>query len=127
MDYELAKELKDAGFPLNEKRKLLGKYDKAYAPNSPDGVLNPDYEIVPTLEELIEACGFGFAALHRADDIASVPQVYPPTSDPRPFSFIARGRKSSDLSTFSTPMCKTPTEAAARLWLALNRTVSSIS
>jgi hypothetical protein len=94
MDYALVKELKDAGFTLNEKRKLLGKYDKAYAPNSPDGMLNADYELVPTLEELIEAIP---------------PFVFQLSRDGNR-TWRANGKEGS-----------TPTEAVARFWLELNK------
>lgn len=88
MNYELAKELKDAGF-------------------RPDIYL---YEVTrevgnaPTLEELIEACGDQFYSLVFALD-----------NDWRAFS------EKDQWNTVATADGKTPTEAVARLWLALNK------
>lgn len=53
MNYELAKKLKDAGFPQTD--------DEQRTANHPDGV--SDWAYCPTLEELIEACGNTFDAL----------------------------------------------------------------
>ena len=50
MNYELAKQLKDAGFP----QLTFGRWGADAAD--------------PDLEELIEACGNGFIAIVRADD-----------------------------------------------------------
>jgi hypothetical protein len=49
MDYELAKQLKEAGYPI--KKQLITRYNRDIA--------------APTLEELIEACGDRFGALIR--------------------------------------------------------------
>ena len=61
MDYELAKQLKDAGFPLlviedadNSHRDWFAFENIFYA--------------IPTLEGLIEACGANFYALIRNDE-----------------------------------------------------------
>ena len=58
MNYELAKELKDAGFP--QLRPV------EHAPNSDE----PLY--IPTLEELIDACGEGFFMLIRRESKGDV-------------------------------------------------------
>lgn len=94
MNYELAKELKDAGFKYKtithdeNKRKL------------------------PTLSELIEACGDGLHSIRRGqwkgrgnwmasrDDVDEVGNSFP--VEP-----VGTG--------------KTPEEAVAKLWLALNK------
>lgn len=114
MDYQLAKELKDAGFPQNPQR-------HSERPDSwihPDGDIadwvgasggNPDDECyLPTLEELIEAC----------------PQIH----DGCAFDMIViEGEwiawyEAPNREIKKTPegLGKTPTEAVARLWLALN-------
>lgn len=96
MNYELAKELKDAGFPQ-------GMGDYLYAPDVKEWGAN-DMAQSPTLSELIEACGpdneftlwkqpSGWQAIngHYGDDAT------------------AEGSGS------------TPEEAVAWLWLALNK------
>ena len=80
MTYELAKELKDAGFPMPYKDQVGG--------------------FRPTLEELIEACGHsGNVSLHL--DL---------------FGEHCVARKGNHSGVGSTP-----TEAVARLWIALNK------
>lgn len=98
MEYKLAKELKDAGFPQDSGNPqvhtaLCGNFD------------NPDPEcrsenrgVAPTLEELIEACGDGFKALEK-DSVA-------------PWYALGITVRGKGL---------TPTEAVANLWLALNK------
>ncbi len=97
MNYELAKQLKDAGFPQN------GNGEPQYFK---DGVRDRTefghrYErlYIPTLEELIEACGDGFNGLHKAGT-AWLASTLKGTGE-----FDGAG--------------ETPTEAVARLWLAL--------
>lgn len=112
MNYELAKELKEAGFP----QKGLGRWV-----DDTNGIWSdrPDYDskfafaYFPSLEELIEACGEAFNDLQR------------PTSD-------TAERKWYALATAPTKPWphgegETPTEAVARLWLALNATNSNQS
>jgi hypothetical protein len=95
MNYELAKELKDAGFP--QKSMTIG-FPEEYGPG---GVY------LPSLEELIEACGDGIVAVQKDgpgkwDAVDEWEEYYPPE--------VKKGASGS-----------TPTEAAARLWLALNK------
>ena len=56
MDYELAKSLMDAEFPQIGKGSLIGSLDKLVWRSG-------DRVYVPTLEELIEACGENFVSL----------------------------------------------------------------
>lgn len=100
MKYELAKELKDAGFPQ------LG--DGGYAvDNDYHDKHRPDcgcMVYIPTLEELIEACGKPFMSLYRNDD----------GSGWTAFKF---GDRIFDGNLIEGD---TPTEAVTRLWLTLN-------
>lgn len=100
MTYELAKELKDAGFPKSES--WIDNGSSFWIDN---GELCWE---VPTLSELIEACGDGFVILERyssAEYGCMEPiQVY---DGGNPLEEITHG--------------KTPEEAVARLWLALNK------
>jgi hypothetical protein len=95
MDFELAKRLKDAGFPIREETRvgfkafLIEEEEKWYQ--------------YPTLSELIEACGskfileVGFTASGEKGWIAHE-------------GFWGKEARGS-----------TPEEAVARLWLALNK------
>lgn len=97
LSYELAKELKDAGFPQHP----AGEFDThdCGCPNI--------YYCSPTLSELIEACGFPLylhanvnGHWYAKNGLAS--------------NAIEGGNKYGD--GFATPE-----EAVARLWLALNK------
>ena len=89
MEYELAKCLMDAGFPQIGKGRLIGSPNKLVWRSS-------DRVYVPTLEELIEACGMNFGSLDKRHD-----------------GWLASANY--DQCCFA----ETPVEAVARLWLAL--------
>lgn len=89
--YELAKELKDAGFPQN----ILGKVD--------DWVVR-----MPSLFELIESCGDNFDYLERGTQGGWYAYHE---------NFGATEEESCDDSGHGS----SPEEAVARLWLALNK------
>ncbi len=95
MNYELAKKLKGEGFPH--------KYIIAEL-----GSERTDSRYFPTLSELIEACGGGFAKVER-------------------IPWVDRGSRSWSASC-SVMECEdifaegeTPEEAVANLWLKLNK------
>ena len=90
MTYELASQLRDAGFPQIGKGGHLGPPDKLVWRAS-------DRVYCPTLSELIAACTT-FCSLYRRGDDWCADGLDQPEQ---------RG--------------KTPEEAVARLWLALNR------
>ena len=105
MTYELAKELKDAGFPqpaLDFKGEFLfSEYGEpldtqAYA---------------PILSELIEACGTNFGGLVRLSD--GTWNAATPVVD----TGMSYGNPSTEVEG------STPEDAVARLWLALNEQV----
>jgi hypothetical protein len=98
MDYELAKELKDAGFP-QEKCSSLIYQGKSEAIGC------------PTLEELIEKCGDGFAQLHRR----WVNGTY--------HAFGGEYLVGPSKWQFELMDYPTADEAVARLWLTLNKKV----
>ena len=105
MNYELAKQLKDAGFPqggqwekwlCNCAISKTRQYSKVHDWNT-EHCPPKEAIYVPTLEELIEACGVGTQLhYHSARSTAMSSQV---------------------IGMFHE---RTPTEAVARLWLALN-------
>jgi hypothetical protein len=99
MNYALAKELEEAGFPQGGKGCWLLPPDNLVARR-----IDRVYE--PTLEELIEAIGPGFFSIElhgRADNEMSGPWV------------AKTHTRHQDGST--------PTEALAHLWLILNKKV----
>jgi hypothetical protein len=95
MTYELAKQLKDAGFPQVMHYKAMGEHD---------GFLERDVTIDnhliadPTLTELIDACGKNFSGVGKTVS----------------GEFWAEG-EGDDVSV----VAPTPEEAVAKLWLAL--------
>ncbi len=110
MNYELAKELKDAGFKQgsatgdhHDGGGWIDEENRYYHHETGD----PEC-YAPTLSELIEACGEGF-------DCLSGP-IHDLMSGSLPTIWIAEG----DNDTYSGE-CATPEEAVARLWLALNK------
>lgn len=100
MNYELAKKLKDAGFPL---RRHYEDQECCESHMEIDGV---DY-IIPDLPELIEACGEADVfELHRENN-----------------KWGAYVMDSNGKHSFKTRCCgegTTPEEAVANLWLALH-------
>jgi hypothetical protein len=107
ISYELARELKDAGFL----QAGLGEVAYVETAGDPAASNNPDYwQTVPryyvsTLEELVEACG---------------KPMWLEAYDVDEFLWMAGRGKGGN-----TPLGRgaTPNEAVARLWLALNKTV----
>lgn len=98
MNYELAKELKDAGFPQKGGLFKGRMYDDAG-----DFVQPENRQYIPTLEELIEACGnhakfiLSYLRAHKNWRAAIVDET------------ITKGHGENAL------------EAVARLWLAINK------
>ena len=112
MNYELAKELKDAGFPQEQGAKKYRGYQdrkevilwlKDIRPDinekgEPTGI---EWIVIPTLSELIEACGEGFKKLERLGKN----------------QWRVWGIKNSVLFIDH----KTPLITVAKLWLELNK------
>ncbi len=117
MNYELARELKDAGWPqwLRESVRTCFYYNEfGTLMFWPWGDQEPDlseYTRSPDLSELIEACGirFQYLSLHPAPDSLSM-------------VWEARANWNMQLKPLDSKG-KTPEEAVARLWLALNKTI----
>jgi hypothetical protein len=95
MNYELCKELKEAGFPQEEE---YGHYE--FENGNIPSYTGPGIVYFPTLSELIEACGIYFDALTREGN---------GTNDWFAFDHLGASTRG-----------KTPEEAVARLWLSLN-------
>ena|SRR5271155_4165582 len=113
INYELAKELKDAGFPQKTRFGSFYYHETTTEFATPKVDLwlenlstlkQPSCDVLsPNLEELIEACGKDFIALSMSDD------------DSGDWCAMGTGYNLGDIEG------STPTEAVARLWLALNK------
>lgn len=105
MKYELAKQLKEAGFP---KETFFITYPNEKYPNQ------KGQRGTPTLEELIEACGEKDFHIHLIQNhtsaIADLENIYWSA-----LKIPARGDKKVEIQA----MGDTPTEAVAKLWLKL--------
>lgn len=104
MKYELAKQLKESGFPQKPKGFCVFwdvKYERfGYLNAGEETRINEEYYIkFPSLSELIEACGDGFLSLSRHANIWQT-------------NFV-NGMGGETAGT-------TPEEAVANLWLALH-------
>jgi hypothetical protein len=103
MEYSLAKELRDAGYW--DERSFYAAKEKVWNESK------TDFEWVPVLDHLIEACGDGFGGLIRLRDgtwNAATPVITSEVGYHNPQTECVGS---------------TPTEAVARLWLALNKKV----
>jgi hypothetical protein len=94
ISFELARKLKDAGFPQSE---LARAQEQA----------GYDYVSMPTLATLIETCGEGFGALGREADW-----------------WVACEYVSEHGTWENAHEGETPEDAVARLWLSLNETAA---
>lgn len=98
--YELAKELKDAGYPQSTENEYAwrdGKHCIEYSEATYNETITDPY-----LHELIEACNAEFTTLFRRND----------------GTWLANGSRGSN---FTDLKGSTPEESVARLWLALNK------
>ena len=117
MNYKLAKQLKDAGF---QQEKVGGYYltDMGITPHSPNQLKDPDKAVyIPTLSELIEACGEGFVKLENEDALIN-------EEDLKATGWYAMGFKRTDVGKeglgYRHGTGSTPEIAVAKLYLKLN-------
>ncbi len=122
MDYELAKQLKDAGFPRkgNDSNWICEHANPAINCSQMDicdSIYNP-----PTLFELIEACGDRFKCLIQDDLFAEVPKL------PNPKVMFHAEMWQRDKTIWMNTMFEgsTPEIAVAKLWLELNKNNSVV-
>ena len=106
MNYELARELKAAGFPQTRPVYLSGR------------IPNEVFVSYPTLEELIEACGDEILGLNRTHDDSGEPNGW--VADTHTCSCDC-GKDNCLNFKWEHESGATPTEAVARLWLAINK------
>ena len=100
MNYELAKELKDAGFPMPNRVRFdaLGMVD----------LRGKDEVFIPTLEELIEACGNRLNQISNLQYEESGKKVY------KGRGWVVSGDGKMVIADIFE-------EAVANLWLELNK------
>jgi hypothetical protein len=117
MNYDLAKELKAAGFP--NIKDLQHREGREFIPSdgsvpvySLGDAANVDNWFVPTLEELIGACG------ERFQDLCLL-------GEGGQFQWYCSITKGSD-GEYVRYYGGTPTEAVSRLWLALDKNAKSL-
>jgi hypothetical protein len=103
MNYALAKELKDAGFPESDAGRTR-HHPECDIDRPQKDCLGYGYQ--PTLSELIEACGEQFERLERDTE----------STEPNGVYWTAYAH-SQDHGEFGS----TPEEAVVRLWLALKK------
>lgn len=114
--YELAKQLKDAGFPQGNNM-TLDRYMKSDGDIADVVYLMGEHfaeekttVYIPTLSELIEACG---------DDFLKVEKM---TSDSWWATCTNKfNERNKNIRGSGSMIGKTPEEAAANLWLVLNK------
>ena len=104
MNYELAKQLKDARFDVEHNTEIYTYVDKKDNPCQ----LRLDAARIPTLSELIEACGEGFEYLNRVHGGGWVAG----TMDTK---------RKGTMGDSNYESGETPEEAVARLWLTFNK------
>lgn len=115
--YDTAKKLKDAGFPQNgesgQYSLIVGKINpNCLIPGDVFGVSNENSCYVPSLEELIEACGHKFKGISKHFKKAIDPvNVWEAKARLRPGVFVKYWGS-------------TPSEAVANLWLGMQVTKS---
>lgn len=103
MNYELAKRLKDAGFP----EIVIQDNPAGTAPLSIEtGPYRPSISMLPSLSTLIEACGENFVSLNRNEEFST---------------WEAYGKYQHWNNDIEYEGGQTPEEAVANLWLALNK------
>lgn len=125
MNYELAKKLKDAGFEQKDGfsfgihlNPFSGKEESIEKCDSKNTTIDYDsWVYIPTLEELIEACGEDFDSL----------DYYPKNKTEHKWvAFSSIDEKTcekcgSPLGNYKQAPGKNSSEAVAKLWLKLNK------
>lgn len=105
MNYELAKELKDAGFPQEcHGYKIFSSENLPYYPN---------------LSELIEACGYKLRAIQREDYEDELYDIETPNE--KKWCAVKEWYEFYPPAVEIGEYGSTPEEAVARLWLTLNK------
>lgn len=119
MDYELVKQLKDAGFPQYLTKDSFIYIDGVEIIHNTDlgtvTVENPELVKVPSLSELIEACGDEFDTLYKG---RSASFSYPEQDGKW---YCNASHNEANYSIYGGIEGLSPEEAVAHLWLELNK------
>jgi len=131
MKYEIAKQLKDAGYYKGREFQWRGNEKLKKFPNKPYQAEGQDAVYAPTLSELIEACGEEFESLERY--LPNKEDTYY-TIYPEALGYLWHATslgEERDMGDFvvrcESDCCgknghgSTPEEAVAKLWLELNK------
>ncbi len=124
MNYELAKELKDVGFSQDgngiqswydwNQKEIDRNYDFLSEDNE-----SGEYIYLPTLSELIEACGYKLRAIQREDYEDEIYDLETPNE--KKWCAVREWYQYYPPAVESGEYGSTPEEAVARLWLTLNK------
>lgn len=114
MSYKLAKQLKDAGFPQYGKGEVSINVNLLSGETPKEAYERGSYDYVPTLSELIEACGDRFVSLSRSFDDHLKTAYWQAIGLQGEYPQVANKNVLSQGDT--------PEEAVVRLWLALQKT-----
>lgn len=129
--YELAKRLKDAGFPLSPASIADGKADRLMFQYGKDSIGRDNtWWLEPSLSELIEECGdiilFKLPEDNTWDTVANGSWVAALSSKYGDATYLCAGDSFID-THFSGEIGDLPEIAVANLWLALNSKTPGIS
>lgn len=111
MNYDLAKKLKDAEFPLYKRQDLNGKRNYWFVPFEEPSKYETEKLFCPTLSELIEACGDIDLGLYRFYNSQNK-LIWQADDD-------SLDMKDGENKLYAVG--STPEEAVANLYLALNK------
>lgn len=112
LDYTLAKELKVAGFKQGsiDQERPHSWYDAGG--DLSDWWTGDDGTYIPTLSELIEACG---------EELIAIQREYPESSDGKTWCAVREWYAYYPPEVERGEYGNSPEEAVARLWLAINK------
>jgi len=116
MTYELAKQLKEAGFLQNYSEHYFGWIEAHQSCGYDEGNYAHEKAVAcPTLSELIEACGDKLLALQHTPFNPTMP--IPEESMPKTWMALGGENRGTHFSYQQSGF--TPEEAVANLWIAL--------
>lgn len=121
MNYELAKELKDAGYPLKKGTRETWSGDQSIFFLDGETIAGHKVHYIrPTLEELIEACGDKFGGVIRGGKQKSDGARFTAFEDAME---VLQDDSIADEDEVPHGEGATPAEAVAKLWLTLNKKI----
>lgn len=119
MDEELAKQLQEAGFPLQAASLADSQRRIPMFEHGLDSLGRTGIWLYPTLSQLIEACGFGFETLTRARFGHDENDYWQTAGRRTDYKNNDPAEMASQYTVFAKG--KIPEIAVAKLWLVLNK------